>query len=420
MATEEAALGTIITNIGTLVTFEPLVREKRYHSITEKDLGIKQGAWIAFNEKILASGTGTPPDDYASFKTIDAQGGLVLPGLVDCHTHPIFAGSRANEFAMRLNGSTYQEIAAKGGGIKATVAATRAASDQELKKLTLQRLKTFLSHGVTTVEVKSGYGLGVEEELRLLRILKQCQKDTPQRLSVTCLALHAMPPGETDVAHYVERCTNELLPQVKAENLAESVDAFVEDGYFSVKDVTPYLRKAKDLGLNIRIHADEFSDSGAASLAAEFGAVSADHLQFASPQGIDSLAKADVTAVLLPGTSLYTDIPYADGKRLASAQCKIAIATDYNPGSCRFDNLSFIASLAAVHCKLTAAQTLGGVCIAAANSLKREGFAGQLAPAANADLLICNYSTYQDWLASFGCKKPRTIVVGGQIVTHEN
>ena len=420
MATKEATVGTIITNIGTLVTFEPLVREKRYHSITESDLGIKQGAWIAFDEKILASGTGTPPDEYSSFKAIDAKGGLVLPGLVDCHTHPIFAGSRANEFAMRLNGATYQEIAAKGGGIKATVAATRAASDEELKKLTLQRLKTFLRHGVTTVEVKSGYGLGVEEELRLLRILKQCQKETPQRLSITCLALHAMPPGESDVARYVERCTKELLPQVKAENLAESVDAFVEDGYFSVKDIAPYLKKAKDLGLNIRIHADEFSDSGAASLAAEYGALSADHLQFASQEGLDSLASSGVTAVLLPGTSLYTKIPYADGARLTSAKCKIAIATDYNPGSCRFDNLSFIASLAAVHCKLTAAQALAGVCITAANALRMERSTGHLALAADANLSIYDCSTYHDWLASVGCESPHTIVINGQVSANEN
>lgn len=403
-------------NIKSLATLAPLAREKRSTKVELSDLGLLQDAWMAVDKNVLAFGQGQPPEKYKAFTQVDCHRGLVTPGLIDCHTHPIFAGTRAAEFAMRLNGATYQEIAAAGGGIKSTVKATRLASSAELERLTLERLHTFLRWGVTGCEVKTGYGLGAEAELTLLRVLSRCREKSPQSLSVTLLPLHAMPPGETDIAAYVKECTEILLPAAAKEKLADSVDAFVENGYFSVEDALPFLQRAKAMGFSVRLHADEFSDSGAATLAANLGAKSADHLQFASLEGIRAMAKANVVAVLLPGTSLYTKIPFTSGERFVENGCGVAVATDFNPGSSIFNNLNFIATLAALHCRLNLAQTLAAVTYVPAYSLGWEQSKGHLNEGADADFLVWSHSSLDDWIADFGRTPPKSVWIGGQQV----
>jgi imidazolonepropionase len=340
-----------------------------------------------------------------------------MPGLIDAHTHPIFAGNRAKEFAMKRAGVSYQEIAKQGGGIQYTAQCTKEASDKELLASTLKRLSTFLLHGVTTVEVKSGYGLSVEEELRHLKIIKQVKKLMPQCIKVTCLALHACPPDYKSSSKFVTEISNNLLPVVKEEKLADYVDAFVEQGYFSSKDVDPYLAKAEELELGVRLHADEFSDSKGAALAAKWAASSADHLVNISAHGIKSLAGSGTVAILLPGTSLYSNIPYAQAKPLIQANVPVALATDFNPGSCCFDNLAFIASIGSIHCGLTLAQTVAAVTRVPAASLGLQKTKGSLVKGYDADLLLYEGSSIkniEEWLADVGKTPPNGIWIGGE------
>lgn len=406
---------TLIDNIGELVTLAPAVASGRLVGLAEADLGRCQGpAWLSVADgKVLASGQGPyagPPPDHK----LDAAGGLVLPGLVDAHTHLLFAGSRAKEFTARASGLSYQEIAAQGGGIRSTMLATRQAKDSELRQLLQQRLHRALRFGITTVEIKSGYGLSVAEELRQLQLLQRLRLEhSQQTLVTTCLALHAASPEYPDLDSYVAAVCSELLPEVAAQGLAHACDAFVEQGYFSTKQVTPYAAKAKDLGLGLRLHADEFSDAGAAGFAAAWQALSADHLQFASAASLRAMAAAGTIAVLLPGTSLYCKLPFTSGRRLADAGVAVAVATDFNPGSCQLDNLAMMVALATVHGGLTPAEALAGATWVAASSLGLGASKGTLARGYDADLAIYPLTDFDSWLADFGRTPPRQVLHRG-------
>ena len=408
----------LLEGISTLVTMAPLANEARVHSVAQSDLGIVHNAWLAIEAgRVVAVGAGKADGKYSQWARKTLIGKLVVPGLVDAHTHPIFAGSRANEFCMRLNGATYQEIAAAGGGIKSSVTSTRNASNEELLNLLQIRLKKFLRYGVTTVEVKSGYGLNSAEELRMLRILTQSRQLSRQTLSITCLALHAVMPEFKSARAWADTAVKEILPVVAKEKLADAVDAFVEQGYFSPDDVREYLKTAKQLGLAIRLHADEFLDSGAADLAAESGALSADHLQHASAKGVAKMAEAGVVAVLLPGTSLYAKIPYTDSKRFTAAGCGVALATDYNPGSCVVDNLPMIMTLGALHCGLSAAGAVAAVTYVAAKALGLEKSKGALVPGYDADLVIHSMADADEFVADLGRTLPEEVWIKGEPLT---
>lgn len=402
----------LIENIGQLVTLAPLVRQNKLTGLGRDDLGLLAGAWLLWDQgKVLDSGIGKPPP---ADQRIDADGGLVMPGLVDCHTHPVFGGNRSEEFSQRLDGASYREIAARGGGILSSVTSTRAASQDELVSIGKSHARRFLRHGVTTFEAKSGYGLSCEEELKLLRAIKELSQSSSQTIRATCLALHAVPPGQ-DKSEYINEVIEQLLPQVKAEDLADYVDAFVEKGYFEPEDCERYFSTARELGFRVRIHADEFQDSRAAEAAAAWHALSADHLEKASDKGVLAMARKGVTAVLLPGTSLYCKIDYADGRRFADAGCPVALATDFNPGSCRIDNLAFIATLGALHCNLNTAEALAAVTYVPARTLELGRSKGHLDKGADADLLIYNdYANIDDWIADLGQKQPRAIYCAGR------
>lgn len=406
----------ILTGIGELCTLDKLVREKRSTSITVQDLSLKKNAWLVIeNGKAGPSGEGSVPSAYSALPSINAHGGLVLPGFVDSHTHPIFAGSRTNEFLMRMSGASYQEIAAAGGGIASSMQATRSAGDDELEEKTSTHLRTFLRHGVTTVEAKSGYGLSPKEELRLLRILQRCKGKTQQHLYVTCLALHAKSPEYPEFKAYADVCAREMLPLMQKEKLADAVDAFIEAGYFSVDDVRDFFRQARTAGFAVRLHADEFTDSGGAAYAAELKAASADHLQFASLDGLKRMADAGVTATILPGTSLYTKIPFTDARRIIGAGVPLAIATDFNPGSCVLDNISLVATVASIHCGVPPAAALAAVTLVPARSMGLGDRKGALAPGYDADLSIWSHETFADWIADFGRQRPRAVYIRGEL-----
>lgn len=432
----------ILKNIGQLVTLEPLAQTTRWDSISMRDLGILgPQAWLAIGPQgtVHGSGQGALPAEYKDWPKEDAAGGLVLPGLVDSHTHPLWAGTRDDEFVKKAAGISYQDIADQGGGILATVRRTRTASDAQLMALLKHRLQKMVSQGSTTIEVKSGYGLSVSEELRHLRLLHQATQEwsLSQRgsvtLRVTCLALHAHSPDFTKVEDYIAQCCQELLPEAQRLGYTSSVDAFVERGYFTPKMVEPYLQKAQDLGLMIRLHADEFQESGAAQLGASWGARSLDHLQWIASETLSAVATAKTVATLLPGTSLYSKLPWAQGRPLRQHGIPVALASDYNPGSCLISNLPLVASLGAVHCGLSLQEVIAGVTLIPAYGLgltphrfweplkaphdreKKPGWKGALSVGYDGDFLLYPHSSASQWLADFGQTLPSRIWLKGAV-----
>ncbi len=410
----------VVTNIGQLLSNAPLrtLQLSRERSISVEDLGLLQDAWLWIEEgKVksfgpMASGI---PATARSQPNIDARGCLVTPGLIDCHTHPIFGGDRSNEFKMRLDGESYQSIAAEGGGIQSTIKATRQATDDELASGLMQHLSDFLDQGITSIEVKSGYGQTVEEELRHLRIVSSLRSSIPQTLAVTYLGLHANGGEHSSVEAMVEAMSSDaVFDAIKKEALAEWCDAFVEAGYFPPSVAEPYFKKAKAAGLKIRIHADEFADSGAAAAAARWGARSADHLECVNQRAIEHMAASDCVAVLLPGTSLYSRLPYTQAKALREAGCRIAVATDFNPGSCYLKNLVFMAAIAGIHGGLTAAEVVAAITYNAAYSLELENTKGHLDEGADADFIIHPFTNLWAWLSDCGQRKPKAVYIAGK------
>jgi imidazolonepropionase len=344
-----------------LLTFDP---GSPYGSIRRGALAVESGriAWVGPDDELPA---------YSAREEIDAGGLLVTPGLIDCHTHLVHAGQRAREFEMRLAGSTYEEIARAGGGIRATVAATRAADEEALLAASLPRLRALAAEGVTTVEVKSGYGLNLEAELRMLRVARRMGHIAGVTVRTSFLGAHAVPKefaGRADA--YLEFLIAEVLPAAVREGLVDAVDAYCESIAFSPAQVTRLFDTARKLGLPVKLHADQRSDQGGAALVASFGGLSADHLEYASPEGLYALARSGTAAVLLPGAFLFlqeTHLPPIEGLR--SAGVPLAVATDCNPGTSPLCSILGAVALACTLFRLTPAEALAGVTRNAATAL---------------------------------------------------
>ena len=380
---------------------------------------IEDGALFVRNQKIEQ--VGKRADIERSFDetcdVIDAGGRVVLPGFVDAHTHPVFAGTRAGEFEERSQGATYQEIAARGGGIQSTVRATREATFGELVTAGKHYAQWFLRNGTTTVEAKSGYGLTLEDELKLLRAIKQLDLETPLRYVPTFLGAHDIPPEyKSRREEYVSLLIDEILPRVAQEKLAEYCDVFCEAKVFTVDESRQILSAARSQELGLRVHADQLSLSGGAELAAELRATTADHLEHTDIRGIVALKSANVQPVLLPG-SVYAlgSSRYPPAREMIDAGLAIVIATDFNPGSSPTPSIPMALSIAATHMKLSPAEGITAATINAAYSLGRGDVIGSLERGKIADFAIHDCEDYREIPYFFGVEHPWRVYAAGQL-----
>lgn len=331
-------------------------------------------------------------------REVDLRGSLVLPGFIDCHTHFLFAGNRADEFEQRNRGASYQEIAARGGGILSTVRATRGATAAGLARVAQERVESYLRQGVTTVEVKSGYGLDLSTETKMLQVAGRLKR---ARIVRTYLGPHAVPPEFSSAAAYLEQIIAHDLPVIKKKKLASRVDIFVEDGYFNAELARTYLRRAKELGFDLVVHAEQLSHSGGARVAVEFGARSAEHLIHIDKHDIQALAASELSCVLLPAADLYLRCPYPPARALLDAGARVALATDFNPGSSPTQNLSLVGVLARLEMRMTLPETLVALTVGPAFALGLEASLGSLETGKLCDFSALNGS-WQDLFYSIG------------------
>jgi imidazolonepropionase len=356
------------------------------------------------------------PAAYAGAERHDARGGLVIPGLVDCHTHLAFGGWRADEFEQRILGRSYLEIAAAGGGIARTMRMTREASEAELVERSTGFLREMLALGVTTVECKSGYGLDREHELRLLRVYRTLASTQPVRIVPTFLGAHVVPPEfRDDRAGYLALLIDDLLPHIGREHLAAFCDVFVERSAFTVDEARRLLRAARAAGLGAKLHADQLSQGGGAELAAEVGAASADHLECASTAGIAAMARAGVVAVSLPLASLYLNEAPAPVRQWIEAGAAVAVATDFNPGSAPSYHLPFALTLACTLQRMTPGEALKGATAIAARAVGLEAKVGSLEPGKAADLAVIDAPDVAHWLYHLRPNACHATVVAGRL-----
>lgn len=351
-------------------------------------------------------------------KVIDAAGKVVLPGLVDPHTHVVFGGSREHELSLKLQGVPYLEILARGGGILSSVEATRAASEDQLVERGIKYCRQMLAQGTTTAEAKSGYGLSTAAELKTLRAVRRVAEAQPVDLVPTFLGAHAVPKefkGEPD--RYLDLVIEEMLPQVVEEKLARYCDVFCEEGVFSIEQSRRVLTAARESGLELKLHADEIVPLGGAELAAELGAVSADHLLVISDRGIEKMAAAGVIAVLLPGTTFYLrEEHYAPARKMIEAGVPVALATDFNPGSSPNNNLQLVINIACLYLRMTPAEVINAITINAAHALGRAAAIGSIEKNKTADLVIFDAPNY-DYLAyRYGTNLVETVIKNGTVV----
>ena len=338
---------------------------------------------------------------------------VVLPAFIDCHTHICFGGNRANDFAMRNAGKTYLEIAEKGGGIWSSVQHTRNASEDELLEKLLERINRLISLGITTIEIKSGYGLNVESELKMLRVIQQAQTKTKATLVPTCLSAHLKPKDfEGTSSAYLQYILTEILTKVKEENLAKRVDVFIEKSAFQPEESRKFLEKAKEMGFEITVHADQFT-AGSSRIAVEVGAFSADHLEATIDEDIEFLAKSETVAVALPGASIGLGEPFTPARKILNKNGILAIASDWNPGSAPMGNLITQASILATFQKLTTAEVLAGITFRAAKALNLND-RGILKKGMKADFVVFETDNFQNILYNQGGLVASEVYIDGE------
>ncbi|MFV1986004.1 MAG: imidazolonepropionase [Gemmatimonadota bacterium] len=382
---------------------------------------VSDGALVWRGDEILWAGPASRvPGAHGGEDVFDAGGRLVIPGLIDCHTHLAFGGWRSAEFADRIRGRSYLEIAAAGGGIASTVRATRRMDDGALRARARDFADEMLAAGVCTVECKSGYGLRLDTELALLRAYRALADEGPQRIVSTFLGAHVVPPEYRDDREaYVTLVVEEMIPAVAGEGLAEFCDVFVEEGAFSADEARRVLGAAADHGMRAKLHVDQLEGGGGAELAAELGAVSADHLEFASPAGIAAMAEAGVVGVTLPIATLVLNQDPPPAREMIDAGVAVAVATDFNPGTAPSHDLRLALMLACNRQRMTPAEALKGATRYAARAIGRESDLGSLEPGKAADFVVLDSPDLDHWMYHYRPEPSVATVVGGTVCAGE-
>ena len=407
---------TLIYNIGTLQT--PLG--------SFPHAGAAQGENRKYhNAAVLCEGgvikavyeNGALPEVGADTQTIDAQGRLVTPGLIDAHTHLVFGGWRQNEIPLKLKGAGYLDILRAGGGILSTVRATRKASEEELFEKSRAFLDELMAQGVTTAELKSGYGLDMETELKQLRVIKRLNEAHPMDAVATYLGAHAIPEEYALMSgEYIDFIISDMLPEIKRQGLAEFCDVFLETGVFGVEESRRLLTAAREMGFGLKIHADEIDELGGSLLAGELCAVSAEHLIATGERGMEALARGGVIAALLPCTSLYLNKSFARARDMIAHGIPVAVATDFNPGSCPSLNIGLCMTMAYLKYRMTPEEILSAVTINAACAVNRGGSTGTIEPGKKADMVIWNAEDMEMLCYRMGSNLAGTVIKNGAIV----
>jgi len=429
LSTTDMAVTHVVENIGELVTVcsdsDDVAGPRRGSGLGAAGL-VGSAALALAGGKVLGWG---PQEEltralheWPGIKTArrtDAHGNCVVPGWVDPHTHAVFGRTRQDEFERRIRGESYLQIAAAGGGIHASVRDLRARSEQELVDLTVPRLREMVGHGTTTVEIKSGYGLTVDDELKMLRAAGVAAREVGIRLVRTCLAAHELPPEyEGRRAQYVQLVTDEILPRVAAEKLAERCDVFCEPSVFGLADTETILTRAAELGLGLTVHADELEPLGGGALAARLGAQSADHLIVIDEAGRSALAASDTVAVMLPGTVFTLGlVHFAPARAMVDQGCALALATDFNPGSCPILSMPLSQSMACTSMSLTPAESLVAATLNAAWALGQAAEVGSLAPGKQADFLILDGEDHRLVAYRGGHNPVERVFIGGDEIS---
>jgi imidazolonepropionase len=398
----------VLKNIGTLATCGSAGTQNEIHTIRGAALvwGGGEILWIGAESDL--------PGAFANSECWDAGGRLVVPGLVDCHTHLAFGGDRADEFEQRCLGTSYQAIAQAGGGIAATVGATRGTSEADLQDRAAGYLREMVRLGVTTVEAKSGYGLDLVTERKLLAVYRDLGQRQPVRIVATFLGAHVVAPEyRDDRSGYVDLVVDEMIPSVAAQGLAKFCDVFVEDGAFTVDEARRILLAGRRLGLEPKLHADQLAAGGGAELAAEVGAVSADHLEYITDAGIEAIKASGTVAVSLPLATLYLKQTPMPARRLMDAGVSVAVATDFNPGSAPNLHLPLALTMACVLQGMSPAESLKGATIIAARAVGAEDRVGSLEPGKAADFALIDAADVNDWLYLYRPNACRLTVIAG-------
>ena len=399
----------VLRNIGQLATCPAGAAQQDAGLIDDAALVIEENrvVWVGCEQQL--------PPSFIDLDYIDCGQRLVTPGLIDCHTHLCFGGWRGDEFEMRLQGRSYQQIAAAGGGIRSTVAATRSNSIEELLEKTLNSLEGISALGVTTLECKSGYGLELEGELKQLQVYRQLDEQQTVDLIPTFLGAHMVPDEyQLEREKYIDLLCDVLIPAVSEQKLAQFCDVFVEEGAFSIVEARKILETAKRAGLGLKVHADQLSNGGGASFAADLGAVSAEHLEYADTQGIKALAESGTVAVSLPLASLYLRERYLPARQMLDAGVRVAVATDFNPGSAPSYHLPLAMTLACINQQMTPQEVLMGATTVAARAIAAEQRIGSLLPGFDADIAIFETPSVNHWLYHFRANVCCGVIKAGQ------
>lgn len=404
----------LITNIGMLAT------PKGFAAKSGKEQGeieILKNAWVLLEDGMIAKvGTGKP-ESAEGAEIIDAEGNLVTPGLVDAHTHLIFGGWRQNELGMKLHGASYLDIAAQGGGILSTLTATHAASEEELYDKAYEALDEMMQLGVTTAEAKSGYGLDTENELKLLRVIRALQEKHPMDVVSTFLGAHAIPKEyKSDKDEFVRILCEEMIPAVAEQELAKFCDVFCETGFFTAEDSRKILEVGKKYGMIPKIHADEIEPIGGSQLTCEVGAISAEHLIICPPEGIAAMAKGGTIACCLPATSFYLGATYAPARDMVNAGVPVAMASDFNPGSCPCLNLQLVINLGCLKYKLTPEEVLTAVTLNAAAAIDMADKVGSVEEGKQGDLVIWKAPDLDYICYRMGSNLVKTVIKKGAVI----